>query len=185
MYKARLKEKYIKEVVPKMKDSFGYSSIMAVPKIEKIVVNVGLGSIFKNGNDDFKNILEDFELIVGQKAVVTKAKKAIAGFKIREGMPVGMKVTLRGDRMYEFLDRLTNVVFPQVRDFRGLKSSSFDRKGNYNIGLKEHIVFPEVVRDNIKTIFGLEITINTSAKTDEEAKKLLKEFSVPIVDKVI
>jgi large subunit ribosomal protein L5 len=185
MYKARLKEKYTKEIVSSLKKELGYSSVMAVPKVTKITVNAGLGSIFKNGNDDFKNILEDFGLIVGQKPVVTKAKKAIASFKIRQGMPVGMMVTLRGDRMYEFLDRLTNVVLPQVRDFRGIKKTAFDGHGNYSIGLKEHMVFPEVTRDNIKTIFGIEINISTTAKNNEEAYKLLKGLGLPIVDKII
>lgn len=185
MYKARLKEKYVKEIVPSLKKEFGYSSVMAVPKINKIVVNAGLGSVFRNSSDDFKNIVEDFGLIVGQKPVVTKAKKAIASFKVRQGMPVGMMVTLRGNKMYEFLDRLTNVVLPQVRDFRGVKKSAFDGHGNYSIGLKEHIVFPEVTRDNIRTIYGIEINISTTAKTDEEAYRLLRELNVPIVEKIV
>lgn len=185
MYKARLKEKYVKEIVPSLKKEFGYSSTMAVPKIDKIVVNAGLGNVFRNSSDDFKNIVEDFELIVGQKPVVTKAKKAISTFKIRQGMPVGIMVTLRGNRMYEFLDRLTNVVLPQVRDFRGVKKSAFDGRGNYSIGIKEHIVFPEVTRDNIRTIYGIEININTTAKTDEEAFRLLRELNVPIVEKIV
>lgn len=185
MYKARLKEKYHQDIAPELKRSGNYKSVMAVPKLEKITVNAGLGRILRDGGDDFKNILEDFSLIVGQKPVVTKAKKSIATFKLREGMPVGMMVTLRGDKMYEFLDRLTNVVMPQVRDFRGVKKTSFDRHGNYNIGLREHIVFPEVVRDNIRTIFGLEITITTSANTDAEAYQLLKAFGLPIVDKIV
>lgn len=185
MYKARLKEKYTKEIVPELRKSGSYANVMAVPRIQKITVNAGLGRILRDGNDDFKSIVEDFSLIVGQKPVVTKAKKSIATFKLREGMPVGIMATLRGDKMYEFLDRLTNVVLPQVRDFRGVKKASFDRHGNYNIGIKEHIVFPEVVRDNIRTIFGLEITITTSAVTDAEAHQLLKAFNFPIVDKIV
>jgi large subunit ribosomal protein L5 len=184
MYKSRLKEKYAKEIVPELKKELNYPNVMAVPKVKKVVVNVGLGNILKNSSDDLKNITEDFENIVGQKPVITKAKKAISSFKIREGMPVGMMVTLRGDRMYEFLDRLANVVLPQMRDFRGLKKSAFDGNGNYSIGMKEHIVFPEVTRDNIKTIFGMEVNITTDAKTDEEAYLLLKKMGLPIVEKI-
>lgn len=184
MYKSRLKEKYAKEIVPELKKELNYPNVMAVPKVKKVVVNVGLGNILKNSSDDLKNITEDFENIVGQKPVITKAKKAISSFKIREGMPVGMMVTLRGERMYEFLDRLANIVLPQVRDFRGLKKSAFDGKGNYSIGMKEHIVFPEVIRDNIKTIFGMEVNIATDAKTDEEACVLLKKLGLPIVEKI-
>lgn len=185
MYKSRLKEKYAKEIVPELKKEGGYPNVMAVPKIAKVVVNVGLGNILRNSGEDMKNIQEDFESIVGQKAVITKAKKAISSFKLREGMPVGMMVTLRGERMYEFLDRLSTVVLPQVRDFRGLKKTAFDGKGNYSIGIKEHIVFPEVTRDNIKTIFGMEVNINTTAQTDEEAYTLLKKIGLPIVDKIV
>jgi large subunit ribosomal protein L5 len=185
MYKSRLKEKYTKEIVPSLKKEMNYPNVMAVPKITKVVINVGLGNILRNSSEDLKNITEDFENIVGQKPVITKAKKAIASFKVREGMPVGMMVTLRGERMYEFLDRLANVVLPQVRDFRGLKKTAFDGKGNYSIGLKEHIVFPEVTRDNIKTIFGMEVNIATSANTDEEAYVLLKKIGLPIVEKII
>ncbi len=175
----------MKEIVPALKKERNYPNVMAVPKLEKIVVNAGLGNILKNSSDDLKNITEDFENIVGQKPVITKAKKAISSFKIREGMPVGMMVTLRGDRMYEFLDRLANVVLPQVRDFRGLKKTAFDGKGNYSIGIREHIVFPEVTRDNIRTIFGMEVNIATSAKTDEEAYELLKRMGLPIVEKIV
>jgi len=184
MYKSRLKEKYTKEVVPDLKKILGYSSTMAVPKVEKVVVNVGLGTILRNGDEDLKNILGDIEGIVGQKPVITKSRKAVAGFKIREGVPVGAMVTLRGERMYEFMDRLVNVVLPQVRDFRGVKRKAFDGKGNYNIGLKEQIVFPEITRDNIKTIFGMEVSIITSAKTNDEGYELLKRLGFPIVDKI-
>ncbi|MCK5332811.1 50S ribosomal protein L5 [Candidatus Parcubacteria bacterium] len=183
MYKVRLKEKYISEVVPKMKEEFGYTNIMSVPKITKIVVNVGLGRIIRDSKDNLKKISNDIENIVGQKPVVTKAKKAISNFKTRIGMPVGLTVTLRGAKMYEFLDRLANVTLPQVRDFRGLSKKSFDGNGNYNIGLKEHLIFPEVAKDDIKTIFGLEININTSAQTDKEAYSLLKNIGLPIVEK--
>lgn len=185
MYKSRLKERYMKEIVPALKKEGNYSNVMAVPKVRKVVVNVGLGNILRNSSDDLKNITEDFENIVGQKPVITKAKKAISSFKIREGMPVGMMVTLRGERMYEFLDRLSNVVLPQVRDFRGLRKNAFDGKGNYSIGIKEHIVFPEVTRDNIKTIFGMEVNIATSAQTDDEACVLLRKLGLPIVEKIV
>ncbi|MDD3190371.1 MAG: 50S ribosomal protein L5 [Candidatus Pacebacteria bacterium] len=184
MYKSRLKEKYTKEVAPDLKKALNYSSVMAVPKVEKVVVNVGLGTILRNGDEDLKNILGDIEGIVGQKPVITKSRKAVAGFKIREGVPVGAMVTLRGEKMYEFMDRLVNVVLPQVRDFRGVKRKAFDGKGNYNIGLKEQIVFPEITRDNIKTIFGMEVSIITSAKTNDEGYELLKRLGFPIVDKI-
>lgn len=184
MYKSRLKEKYTKEIVPELKKERGYSNVMAVPRLKKVVINVGLGKILKQNGDDMKSIQEDLENIVGQKPVVTNAKKAISSFKIREGMPVGIMVTLRGNMMYEFLDRLANVVLPQVRDFRGLKRGAFDGKGNYSIGIKEHIVFPEVTRDNIRTIFGMEVNIATSADTDEEAYVLLKKLGLPIVEKI-
>jgi large subunit ribosomal protein L5 len=182
MYKARIKEKYIKEVVPKMKKEFNYKNDLAVPKITKVTVNTSVGSLLKDGNSDLKKISEDFASIVGQKPVTTKAKKAIAGFKIKKGAVVGLTATLRGVIMYEFLDRFVNVVLPQVRDFRGLKKKSFDKNGNYNIGIKEHIVFPEVVRDTIENIFGMEINIVTTAKTDKEAYKLLKYLGFPIID---
>ena len=185
MYKARLKEKYKNEVISKMKKEFGYKNDMAVPKIKKVVINTGLGKILKEGKDDFERIVSDLTNIAGQKPVITKAKKAISGFKIREGMPVGLAVTLRGARMYEFLDRLINVVFPQVRDFRGLSTKSFDSRGNFNIGIKEQIVFSEVKKDDIRRIFGLEISIVTDAKTDQEAYKLLKNLGFPISEREV
>lgn len=181
MHKARLKEKYIKEVIPAMKKELGYKNDLAVPKIEKVVINTGLGGILKRGNENLEKVAEDIANITGQKTVVCKARQAISGFKIRKGMPVGMAVTLRGSKMYEFLDRLINIVLPQVRDFRGLSKKSFDRHGNFSIGIKEHIVFPEVKRDDIRSIFGIEITIVTTAKTDEEAYQLLKRLGFPIV----
>ena len=184
MIKARLKEKYVKEVIPKMRKEFGYENNMAVPMMTKVVINAGLGNILKDNKDDFEKILGDMTNILGQKPVVTKARKAIAGFKIREGMPVGLSATLRGARMYEFLDRLINIALPQVRDFRGLNKKSFDRNGNFNIGIKEHIIFSEVNRDVIKNIIGFEVNITTTAKTDEEACKLLKLLGFPIVDKI-
>ena len=182
MYKVRLKEKYTTEVIPKMTEEFGYKNVMSVPKVTKVIVNLGLGRILKDSKDDLKKITKDVEMIVGQKPVVTKAKKAISNFKTREGMPVGLMVTLRGARMYEFIDRLVNIALPQVRDFRGLKKKSFDRNGNYSIGIKEHIIFPEVAKDDIKNIFGMEINITTSAKSDKEGYKLLKNIGFPIVE---
>jgi len=182
MYKARLKEKYTSKVIPEMKKKFGYKNNLAVPKVTKAVVNAGLGNIIKDSKDNLEKISGDFADIVGQKPVVTKAKKAISGFKIRKGMPVGLMATLRGKRMYEFLDRLINVALPQVRDFRGLNKKSFDGSGNYNIGIKEHIVFLEVKRDDIRVIFGIEVNITTNAKTDNEARELLKGLGFPIVD---
>ena len=181
MSSSRLKEKYIKEIIPEMKKEFSYKNNMAVPKITKIVVNMGLGKFLRDGSkDDMKRITKDFTDITGQKPVVTKAKKAIAGFKLREGMPVGLMVTLRGSRMYEFLDRLVSVALPQIRDFRGLNKKSFDKNGNFNIGIKEHIIFSEVNKDDMKHILGMEVNIVTTAKTDEEAYKLLKSLGVPI-----
>lgn len=180
MYKVRLREKHTTEVVDKMIKEFGYKNVMSVPKITKVVVNLGLGKILRDSKDDLKKIAKDVEMIAGQKPVITKAKKAISNFKTREGMPVGLMVTLRGARMYEFLDRLINIALPQVRDFRGLSKKSFDRNGNYSIGIKEHIIFPEVAKDDIKNIFGMEISIVTTAKTDKEAYKLLKELGFPI-----
>ena len=183
MYKVRLKEKYTKEIIPEMMKEFGYKSVMSVPKIEKVVVNVGVGRLVRDNKDNLNKIIEEVENIVGQKPVVSEAKKAISNFKTREGMPVGVRVTLRGAKMYEFIDRMTNIALPQVRDFRGLSKKSFDKHGNYSIGLKEHLIFPEVNKDNIRLIFGMEVNITTTAKTDEEAFKLLKGLGLPIVNK--
>lgn len=182
MYTPRLKEKYFKEAVPKIMKDMGYENKMAVPKLVKIVVNAGVGKILKDSADDFERIIKDFTNIVGQKPVVTKAKKAISGFKVREGVPLGLMATLRGARMYEFLDRLINVVFPQVRDFRNFSKKSFDGRGQFNLGIREHIVFPEVNKDDIRKIFGIEITIVTNAKNDEEGYKLLKSLGFPITE---
>ena len=177
----RLKEKYIKEIIPEMEKKFGYKNNMAVPRVTKVVINMGLGKFLKDGSkDDMERITKDFTDIAGQKPVVTKAKKAIAGFKIREGMPVGLMATLRGTRMYEFLDKLIGVTLPQIRDFRGLNKKAFDRNGNFSIGIKEHIIFFEVNKDDIKHILGMEVNIVTTAKTDEEAYKLLKSLGFPI-----
>lgn len=182
MYTSRLKEKYKKEIVPKLQKEHGYKNNMAVPKIVKVVVNAGLGKILKNNADDLERISEDFAKITGQKGVITKARMAISGFKIRQGMSVGIKTTLRGNNMYDFLDKLISVSLPQIRDFRGFSKKSFDGKGNLSIGIREHIVFPEAQKDNIRSIFGLEIVIVTNAKTDEEAANLLKSIGFPLFE---
>ena len=175
---ARLKEFYKTEVIKKMTDQFGYSSPMQVPRIEKITLNMGVGEAVAD-----KKIMEhavgDMEKIAGQKAIVTKAKKSVAAFKIRDDYPVGCKVTLRRNRMYEFLDRLVTVAIPRIRDFRGISARSFDGRGNYNMGVKEQIIFPEIEYDKIDALRGMNITITTTAKTDEEAKALLSAFSFP------
>ncbi len=175
----RLKEKYTKEVVPKIKKEFSYKNNLAVPRIEKVVINVGTGKVISDAKG-FDRVLKDLAAISGQAPVITKAKKSISSFKIREGMTVGAMVTLRNGRMYEFLDRLISVSLPRVRDFRGLDKKSFDGKGNLTIGLKEHIVFPEISSEDVKSIFGLEVSIITTAKTDEEGQKLLKLLGFPI-----
>ena len=177
-YEPRLATKYRDEIRGMMKEKFAYTSDMQIPKIDKVVLNMGLGE----GVGDRKKVeaaIADLELIAGQKAVPTKAKKSIAGFKLRDGMVIGAKVTLRRDRMYEFLDRLVNIALPRVRDFRGLNGKSFDGNGNYAMGLKEHIVFPEINYDSVDTILGMDIVVQTSARTDEEAKALLAEFGFP------
>ncbi|AHE65981.1 50S ribosomal protein L5 [Legionella oakridgensis] len=179
---ARLKDFYNKEVVGMMMKKFGYKSVMQVPRIKKITLNMGVGEAV--GDKKVMNFaLEDMTRIAGQKPVVTAAKKSIAGFKIREGWPVGCKVTLRNYRMYEFLDRLITVALPRVRDFRGLNPKSFDGTGNYSMGIHEQIVFPEIDFDKIDGIRGLDICITTSAKTNEEAKALLEAFNLPLRDR--
>ena len=180
-YKPRFKQRYEDVVRPEMIKKFGYKNGMQVPKINKIVLNIGAGE----GAADSKKITQaqnDLTAIAGQKAVVTKAKKAIAAFKITAGRPVGVKVTLRKDKMYEFLDRLVTMALPRVRDFRGLNGKSFDGRGNYAMGMKEHIVFVEIDYDKTETVWGMDIIINTSAKTDEEAKELLKGFQFPFLN---
>ena len=175
---ARLKQFYKDSVVKKMIEQFGYTSVMQVPRIEKITLNMGVGEAVAD-----KKVMEhavgDMEKIAGQKVVVTKAKKSVAAFKIRDDYPVGCKVTLRRERMYEFLDRLVTVAIPRIRDFRGIPAKSFDGRGNYNMGVKEQIIFPEIEYDKIDAIRGMNITITTTAKTDEEAKALLAAFSFP------
>ncbi|AOY01530.1 MULTISPECIES: 50S ribosomal protein L5 [Jeongeupia] len=175
---ARLQDFYKEQVVPALIEQFGYKSVMEVPRIEKITVNMGVGEAVAD-----KKVMEhavgDMEKITGQKAVVTKAKKSIAGFKIRDGYPVGCKVTLRRERMFEFFDRLVSVALPRVRDFRGVPAKSFDGRGNFNMGVREQIIFPEIEYDKIDALRGMNITITTTAKTDEEARALLSAFKFP------
>jgi large subunit ribosomal protein L5 len=175
---ARLKQVYKDTVVKKMTEQFGYSSPMQVPRIEKITLNMGVGEAVAD-KKVMENAVGDMEKIAGQKAVVTKAKKSVAAFKIRDDYPVGCKVTLRRERMYEFLDRLVTIAIPRIRDFRGISAKSFDGRGNYNMGVKEQIIFPEIEYDKIDAIRGMNITITTTAKTDEEAKALLSAFNFP------
>lgn len=175
---ARLKERFVAEVTPALMTRFQYSSIMQVPKIEKIVINMGLGDTV--GNAKLLDVaVEELKLISGQKPVVTRAKKSIAGFKLRENMPVGAKVTLRGERMYFFLDKLMNVALPRVRDFRGVSTKSFDGRGNYTLGLKEQLIFPEIEYDKVNKIRGMDVVIVTTARSDEEARELLKQLGMP------
>ena len=174
----RLKEKYNKEIVASLKEKHGYKSLMEVPKLEKIVVNMGVGDSTSNSKL-LEAAMKDLELITGQKPVATKAKKAIAGFKLREGQAIGCKVTLRGENMYNFLDKLISITLPRVRDFRGVSSKAFDGRGNYTLGLTEQLIFPEIVFDDVVKVRGMDIVIVTTAKTDEEAYDLLKGFGMP------
>ena len=174
----RMKDVYQKSVMPALQSEFAYKSVMQVPKIEKITLNMGVGEALGD-KKQIDNAVADMEKLAGQKPVVTKAKKSVAGFKIREGYPIGCKVTLRGDRMWEFLERLVDVAIPRVRDFRGLNPKSFDGRGNYSMGVREQIIFPEIDYDKVDKIRGLDITITTSAKTDDEGRSLLKAFNFP------
>ncbi|MEQ1538963.1 MAG: 50S ribosomal protein L5 [Sphingorhabdus sp.] len=177
-YTPRMKQRYDDTVVKALTEKFGYTNRFAVPKIEKITLNMGVGE----GSQDKKKVqvaLAEMELIAGQKPVVTKAKKSIAGFKLREGMPIGVKVTLRGAQMYEFLDRLVTIAMPRIRDFRGLNPKSFDGRGNFAMGLKEQIIFPEISYDQIDTVRGMDVIVTTSANTDDEARELLRQFGFP------
>ena len=178
--KTRLEEYYNKSIHPAMVDKFKYKNKFEVPKIAKVVINIGVGEAVKDSKK-IDSAIKDIASISGQKPVVTKAKKAIATFKLREDMPIGVKVTLRKSHMYEFIDRLINVALPRVRDFRGLNGKSFDGNGNYSLGLKEQIVFPEIDYDNIDTIRGMDICVVTTAKSDEEGKELLKNFDFPFI----
>ena len=177
-----LKEKYVNEIVPELIKELGYGNVMQVPEVEKITLNMGLGEAVTD-KKAIEKAQADLESITGQRPLATKAKKSVATYKIREGFPIGCKVTLRKSRMYDFLDRLVNIALPRIRDFRGLNKKSFDGNGNYSIGIKEQIIFPEIDYDNIDKIRGLDITITTTAKTDEEALALLKAFNFPIKDK--
>ena len=175
---ARLKDFYKQTVMPKLQEKFGYKNVMQIPKIEKIVINVGAGEA-KDNSKVISSILQDLSMITGQKAVVCTAKKSVANFKIREGMKIGAKVTLRNEIMYEFLDRFFNLALPRVRDFRGINPKSFDGRGNYNMGVKEQLIFPEIEYDKIDKIRGMDISISTTAKTDDEARELLKLMGAP------
>ena len=173
-----LKNHYQKEIVPNLKEKLGYKSVMEVPKLEKITINMGVGEASKD-KKILENALNDLEAISGQKPVVTKAKQAVSTFKIREQYPIGCKVTLRGNKMYDFFERLINLAIPREKDFRGLNQKSFDGMGNYNLGIKEQIIFPEIDYDKIDKLRGMDIAITTSAKTDDEAKELLESFNFP------
>jgi len=174
----RLKEKYLKEVVPAMQAKFKYKSPMEVPKLEKVVLNMGVGDV-KDNPKAMESAVKDLEIISGQKPIITKAKKSVANFKIRQGMNIGCKVTLRGERMYNFVDKLFNVSLPRVRDFRGVSANSFDGRGNYSLGLKEQLIFPEIEYDKVEKIRGMDVTFVTTAKTDEEARELLRLLGMP------
>ena len=177
-YEPRLKTKYREQIRQKLQDQFNYSNPMMIPKLDKVVINMGVGEAVADSKK-IKSALAELEKISGQKPVATKARKSIAGFKVREGMLIGCKVTLRRDRMYEFLDRLTNIALPRVKDFRGLNGKSFDGRGNYAMGLKEHIVFPEINYDDVDEVRGMDIIVCTTATTNEEAKALLAECGFP------
>src|SRR6186713_1507566 len=179
-YTPRLKAEYQERIRAKMREQFGYTNEMQIPKIDKIVINMGIGEAVADSKKATA-ALKDLAAIAGQKPVATKARNSIAGFKLREGMVIGGKVTLRGDQMYEFLDRLITIALPRVKDFRGLKPTSFDGRGNYAMGLKEHIVFPEINYDQIDQVWGMDIIVCTTANTDDEARALLKEFQFPFV----
>ena len=175
---ARMKDVYISEIAPALMKKFGYKSVMQIPKLDKIVINVGAGEARENSKA-IDAISSDLAAITGQKPMVCKAKKSVANFKLREGMPIGVKVTLRGNRMYEFLDRFFNVALPRVRDFRGINANSFDGRGNYNMGLKEQLIFPEIDYDKIDKVRGMDICFVTTANTDEESKELLTLMGAP------
>ncbi len=174
----RLKEKYQKEITPALMSKFEYSSVMQVPKLEKIVINMGVGEAVSNSKA-LDAAVEELATISGQKPLVTRAKKSIAGFRLREGMPIGAKVTLRGERMYDFFDKLVSVSLPRVRDFRGVSKKSFDGRGNYTLGVKEQLIFPEIDYDKVNKVRGMDIVIVTTANTDEEGRELLTQFGMP------
>ncbi|GIP19543.1 50S ribosomal protein L5 [Paenibacillus montaniterrae] len=175
---ARLKSRFLNEITPALMQKFNYSSVMQVPKVEKVVINMGIGEAVSNSKV-LDTALEELQLIAGQKPVVTRAKKSIAGFKLRENMPIGVKVTLRGERMYHFLDKLFNISLPRVRDFQGVSTKAFDGRGNYTLGLKEQLIFPEIEYDKVDKTRGMDIVIVTTAKTDEESRELLTQLGMP------
>ena len=175
---SRLRDKYNSEIKDAMVNKFGYKNVMQIPKLDKIVINMGVGEARENAKV-LDSAVKDLETITGQKAVVTRAKKSVANFKLREGMPIGCKVTLRGERMYEFADRLVNLALPRVRDFRGVNPDAFDGRGNYALGIKEQIIFPEIEYDKVDKVRGMDIIFVTTAKTDEEARELLRLFGMP------
>ena len=175
---ARLKDFYVSDVAPALMKKFGYKSVMQIPKLDKVVINVGAGEA-KDNAKVIDAIMTDIAAITGQKPVVCRAKKSVANFKLREGMPIGVKVTLRGEKMYEFVDKLFNVAFPRVRDFRGISGNSFDGRGNYSTGIKEQLIFPEIEYDKIDKVRGMDIIFTTTAQTDEEARELLRLFNMP------
>lgn len=175
---SRLKDMYYNEIVPAMVSKFGYKNIMQVPKLDKIVLNMGVGEA-KDNAKVLESAVKDMETIAGQKVILTKAKNSVANFKIREGMAIGCKTTLRGEKMYEFADRLVNLALPRVRDFRGVNPNSFDGRGNYALGIKEQLIFPEIEYDKVDKVRGMDVIFVTTAKTDEEARELLKQFNMP------
>ena len=178
VYKSRVKEKYEKEVVPYLMKKFGYKSVMQCPKLVKIVINTGLGDI-KDNAKSIQMTENEIKMISGQKPILTKAKKSVANFKVREGQTVGIKVTLRGDRMYSFYDKFVSIALPRLRDFRGVSDKAFDGRGNYSVGLKEQLIFPEITYDQVEKIRGMDVAIVTTANTDEEARELLRALGMP------
>jgi large subunit ribosomal protein L5 len=174
----RLKDRFLNEVTPALMQKFNYTTVMQVPKVEKVVINMGVGEAVSNSKV-IDSAVNDLQTISGQKPVVTRAKKSIAGFKVRENMPIGVKVTLRGDRMYHFLDKLFNIALPRVRDFRGVSTRAFDGRGNYTLGIREQLIFPEIEYDKIDKVRGMDIVIVTTAKTDEESRELLEQLGMP------
>ncbi len=175
---SRLKETYLNEIIPEMKKKFNYTNTMQVPKLDKIVINMGVGEA-KENSKILDSAISDLEIIAGQKVVVTKAKKSVANFKLREGQSIGCKVTLRGEKMYDFLDRLVNLALPRVRDFRGVNPNAFDGRGNYAMGIKEQLIFPEIEYDKVDKVRGMDVIFVTTADTDEEARELLAQFGMP------
>ena len=178
---ARLKDRYQNEIAPALQQKFAYTNVMQIPKVDKIVINMGVGEAVQNSKA-IDSAVGDLMKIAGQKPIVTRAKKSISAFKLREGMPIGCKVTLRGQRMYEFMDRLLNVALPRVRDFRGVSAKAFDGRGNYTLGIKEQLIFPEMEYDKIDKLRGMDVVFVTTAKTDEEARELLRGFGMPYRD---